>query len=99
MLKRHIMAFLKLLAIQHKGKSHFTFRIAVIRIDKLFADRRFLYFLFCLFGQCVKKALAFLYLIGINAELRPRFSKNECGLFLGRSSLSLHKKERRAFNN
>lgn len=58
MLKRHITAFLKLLAIQHKGKSHFAFRIAVIRIDKPFADRRFLYFLFCLFGPGVSVGFA-----------------------------------------
>ena len=39
---RLVTGFLILFTIQHKGISHYTFRITIIGIDKPFTDRRFL---------------------------------------------------------
>ena len=75
---RLVTGFLILFTIQHKGISHYTFRITIIGIDKPFTDRRFLDFFFYLFGKCVKKTLVLLYIFGINTELHFRFSGYEC---------------------
>ncbi len=56
-LECHITAFLIRFAVQRKGISHDTFRVAVIGIDEPFAGGCLLDFLFNLFGQGVKKTL------------------------------------------
>ena len=71
-LKRHVTAFLILLAIQHKGISHDTFRVTVIRIDKPFADGCFLNFFFYLFGQCILQKTA------VNATLNCKKAAMLC---------------------